>query len=133
LIETDISGQCETIYEPIEVSKYKTVIRKVKQMNKCAQRHQFNVAFFPRSYGLDQVLRSSLPYVASNSTNECVQVIQDQIVEQVTCKDITRVRPLGVQVQSQIKVQLIEKKPSLQVQRLTHQFISTASPWHHTK
>lgn len=35
LIETDISGRCETTYEPLESNQDVTIIRKSKNLNKC--------------------------------------------------------------------------------------------------
>src|SRR5699024_6606571 len=62
-------------------------------------------------------------FVSSNATNECTQVIKNQIVESVTCEDRQQMRPLGVQVSSRIEVQLMEKKPTLLVQRLEQGFV----------
>ena len=50
-------------------------------------------------------------------------MIKNQIVESVTCEDRQRIRPLGVQVSSRIEVQLVEKKPTLLVQRLEQGFL----------
>ncbi|KAI2809838.1 hypothetical protein BLOT_000990, partial [Blomia tropicalis] len=121
--ETDISGHCETIYEPISSIDLKTIIiRKEKLMTTCGQQNQFDIAFFPQKFGLDQVFQSAFPIFYSNATNECTQVINDKLIESSTCNERMKIKLLGIQVTSQIKVHFLEKKPTLIVQRLKRNF-----------
>lgn len=46
--EVDISGHCETIYEPILANG--TVVRKVKTLNTCKDRQQLIWGLYPRRY-----------------------------------------------------------------------------------
>lgn len=124
VIETDINGQCETIYQPINQWKYgssydnkKTAINimKTKDLSKCNQRHQINLGLFPRSYGLDQLVRSSMPLI--NSTYECKQRIEDGIVVNSRCCDKQTIWPVKITIDSDIDVKLIEEKDALSVQK----------------
>lgn len=123
LIETDISGRCETVYEPLESNSEVTVIRKTKNRSKCSDRHQANIAFFPASYGINQALQSSLsPLLTANSSNECTQVVKGQIVESVACEDRQTLRyPLNIPITSRIELQLTERRPEITVQRIEEQ------------
>ncbi|OTF82535.1 hypothetical protein BLA29_002845, partial [Euroglyphus maynei] len=117
VLETDINGQCLTEYTPVNEWRYgqdKTAtveIVKTKQLSKCNKRHQINLGLFPRSYGLDQLIRSSMPIV--NGTYECRQKIQDGIVIDSECCDKQAIWPFKVIVDSDIRCRLIAEHQSL--------------------
>lgn len=91
------------------------------------KRHQINVGFFPRSYGLDQVIRSSMPIV--NATYECKQKVQDGIVVDVKCCDKQTIWPLNIIIDSDIRAQLVDQQQQLSVPKASGSFRRQNLAW----
>lgn len=91
------------------------------------KRHQINVGFFPRSYGLDQVIRSSMPIV--NATYECEQKVQDGIVVDAKCCDKQTIWPLNVIIDSDIRAQLVDQQQQLSAPKASGSFRRQNLAW----
>lgn len=115
VLETDINGKCQTVYEPLKRSGDEVVIRKVKQLNQCDQRRQYSFGFFPRAYGIDQVFESALVH----ASYECKQTINQRVVTEAKCVDRQRMLPMtGLEVVSTIRAELIDQQEKLHVSPL---------------
>lgn len=114
--ETDILGNCETVYQPIS-RKYSTIVlQKTKVLNRCAERQRTQIGFFPRQYGLNEVFRTSAPIV--NSSFVCSQTIDKDLIIGSTCEERQLFWPSSIRVDSGINLRFQRQITGLSAKRV---------------
>jgi hypothetical protein len=115
--ETDILGKCETIYEPISKRYATLVIQKSKALNRCSDRQQTQIGFFPRKYGLNEVLmRTSAPIM--NSSFICSQTIDKDVIIGTTCEERQLLWPSNIVLASNLNLRFEKQIQGLSARRV---------------
>jgi hypothetical protein len=115
VMETDFLGNCETVYEPLGQRYSQIVVKKTKQLNKCTERQETEIGFFPNSYALNEWIgRTTYPLL--NTSYECEQTIGNDIIVSVKCLERQQLFS-SLQVSSEMSLEFEREVQGLSVRK----------------